>query len=136
MLLLGLVAVCALGAEVSDDRVRQYVEAGGTAEEKTNEAKDGVESRSGTATGRGGVADGARVKFTGDVDDEQISSRVITSDFGSYQPTPDFNNNQLDWRYNDFEEMTKFLRTTSSRYPNLTALYSIGKSVQGESPQT
>ncbi|XP_034239518.1 carboxypeptidase M isoform X3 [Thrips palmi] len=27
--------------------------------------------------------------------------------------------------------MTKYLRTTSSRYPNLTALYSIGKSVQG-----
>lgn len=37
----------------------------------------------------------------------------------------------LDFKYHDYEKMTKFLRQTSSRYPNLTALYSIGKSVQG-----
>lgn len=38
---------------------------------------------------------------------------------------------QLDFKYHDYDQLTKFLRTTSSRYPNLTALYSIGKSVQG-----
>jgi len=38
---------------------------------------------------------------------------------------------QLEFKYHDYDKMTKFLRTTSSRYPNLTALYSIGKSVQG-----
>uniref|UniRef100_A0A0A9Y9I8 Carboxypeptidase M n=2 Tax=Lygus hesperus TaxID=30085 RepID=A0A0A9Y9I8_LYGHE len=124
LLLLGLVAGCALGAELANDRVRHYVEGGGGA--------DDAESRSGVAEGRGSPApDASRVKFTGDVDDDQISSRVITSDFGSYQPSPEFSNSRLEWRYHDFEEMTKYLRTTSSRYPNLTALYSIGKSVQG-----
>ncbi len=38
---------------------------------------------------------------------------------------------QLDFKYHDYDKLTKYLRTTSSRYPNLTALYSIGKSVQG-----
>lgn len=38
---------------------------------------------------------------------------------------------QLEFKYHDYDKMTKFLRTTSSRFPNLTALYSIGKSVQG-----
>ncbi|GAB0096319.1 carboxypeptidase D [Sergentomyia squamirostris] len=37
----------------------------------------------------------------------------------------------LDFVYHNHEEMTRFLRATSARYPNLTALYSIGKSVQG-----
>lgn len=40
-------------------------------------------------------------------------------------------NYQLDFKYHDYDKMTKFLRTTSSKFPNLTALYSIGKSVQG-----
>lgn len=40
-------------------------------------------------------------------------------------------NYQLEFKYHDYDKMTKFLRTTSSRFPNLTALYSIGKSVQG-----
>lgn len=39
---------------------------------------------------------------------------------------------QLDFKYHDYDKLTKFLRTTSSKYPNLTALYSIGKSVQGK----
>jgi Zinc carboxypeptidase len=38
----------------------------------------------------------------------------------------------LDFVYHDHEEMTRFLRHTTARYPNLTALYSIGKSVQGK----
>ncbi|XP_067639261.1 carboxypeptidase D isoform X3 [Eurosta solidaginis] len=37
----------------------------------------------------------------------------------------------LDFVYHDHEDLTRFLRTTSARYPNLTALYSIGKSIQG-----
>ncbi|KNC28936.1 hypothetical protein FF38_02940 [Lucilia cuprina] len=38
----------------------------------------------------------------------------------------------LDFVYHNHEELTKFLRSTSARYPNLTALYSIGKSIQGK----
>lgn len=38
---------------------------------------------------------------------------------------------QLEYKYHDYDKLTKFLRTTSSKFPNLTALYSIGKSVQG-----
>lgn len=41
-------------------------------------------------------------------------------------------NYQLEFKYHDYDKMTKYLRTTSSRFPNLTALYSIGKSVQGK----
>ncbi|XP_021922622.1 carboxypeptidase D-like isoform X3 [Zootermopsis nevadensis] len=37
----------------------------------------------------------------------------------------------LDFKYHNYDKLTKFLRTTSSKFPNLTALYSIGKSVQG-----
>ncbi|XP_069703169.1 carboxypeptidase D isoform X3 [Periplaneta americana] len=37
----------------------------------------------------------------------------------------------LEFKYHNYEKLTKFLRTTSSKFPNLTALYSIGKSVQG-----
>lgn len=37
----------------------------------------------------------------------------------------------IDFKYHDYEKMTRFLRETSSRFPSLTALYSIGKSVQG-----
>jgi len=40
-------------------------------------------------------------------------------------------NYQLEFKYHDYDKMTKYLRTTSSKFPNLTALYSIGKSVQG-----
>jgi hypothetical protein len=39
----------------------------------------------------------------------------------------------LDFKYHNYDKLTKFLRTTSSKFPNLTALYSIGKSVQGKS---
>lgn len=46
---------------------------------------------------------------------------------GSYDPAE----TNLEFKYHNYEKLTKFLRTTSSRYPSLTALYSIGKSVQG-----
>ncbi|XP_060522719.1 carboxypeptidase M isoform X3 [Cylas formicarius] len=37
----------------------------------------------------------------------------------------------IEYRYHDFDRMTRFLRQTTARFPSLTALYSIGKSVQG-----
>ncbi|XP_065090058.1 carboxypeptidase D isoform X1 [Ochlerotatus camptorhynchus] len=37
----------------------------------------------------------------------------------------------LDFIYHNHDDMTRYLRATTARYPNLTALYSIGKSVQG-----
>ncbi|XP_019875798.2 carboxypeptidase M isoform X2 [Aethina tumida] len=40
-------------------------------------------------------------------------------------------NYNIGWNYHDFDAMTQFLRDTTRRYPSLTALYSIGKSVQG-----
>ncbi|XP_049952282.1 carboxypeptidase M isoform X1 [Schistocerca serialis cubense] len=36
----------------------------------------------------------------------------------------------LDFGYHNYDRMTKFLRMTSVKFPTLTALYSIGKSVQ------
>jgi len=38
---------------------------------------------------------------------------------------------KLSWQYHNYTSMTTFLRHVSTIYPNLTALYSIGKSVQG-----
>lgn len=37
----------------------------------------------------------------------------------------------IEYKYHDFEQMTEFLRQTTARFPSLTALYSIGKSVKG-----
>ncbi|XP_071445439.1 carboxypeptidase D-like isoform X2 [Hetaerina americana] len=37
----------------------------------------------------------------------------------------------IDFTYHNYDALTRFLRATSSRFPHLTALYSIGKSVQG-----
>lgn len=37
----------------------------------------------------------------------------------------------LDFGYHNYDRMTKYLRSTTGRFPRLTALYSIGKSVQG-----
>lgn len=41
-----------------------------------------------------------------------------------------FRGGSLDFKYHDHEEMTSFMRSVAATYPNLTALYSIGKSVQ------
>lgn len=38
---------------------------------------------------------------------------------------------KIDYKYHRFDQMTQFLRQTTARYPSLTALYSIGKSVKG-----
>lgn len=37
----------------------------------------------------------------------------------------------MDFTYHNYDQMSRLLRTTSRRYQNLTALYSIGKSVNG-----
>lgn len=37
----------------------------------------------------------------------------------------------IEFKYHNYEQMSRFLRTTSLRFQNLTALYSIGKSVKG-----
>ncbi|XP_045517527.1 carboxypeptidase D-like isoform X2 [Pieris brassicae] len=37
----------------------------------------------------------------------------------------------LEFSYHDHDQMTRYLRAVSTRHPSLTALYSIGKSVQG-----
>lgn len=41
---------------------------------------------------------------------------------------------ELEFNYHDHEQLTRYLRAISARYPALTALYSIGKSVQGKLP--
>ncbi|XP_075219947.1 carboxypeptidase D-like isoform X2 [Lycorma delicatula] len=46
----------------------------------------------------------------------------------AYAPLDDYS---LEFKYHNYDQMTKYLRMTSSRFPHLTALYSIGKSVQG-----
>lgn len=61
---------------------------------------------------------------------------AVDSAYGPHYSSQDLvqdQNYQLEFKYHDYDKMTKFLRTTSSRFPNLTALYSIGKSVQGTS---
>lgn len=77
-----------------------------------------------------------------DTDPSSLKNRVVSNylpNFSSqsnhYSASSDFIQDtqyQLDFKYHDYDKLTKFLRTTSSRYPNLTALYSIGKSVQGK----
>ncbi|XP_046965552.1 carboxypeptidase M isoform X3 [Vanessa cardui] len=73
---------------------------------------------------------------------------ILTGAFGQYPPGAAYgtegdvstnlseiesreNGPELEFKYHDHEEMTRYLRAISARYPALTALYSIGKSVQG-----
>ncbi|KAH8357464.1 hypothetical protein KR084_012060 [Drosophila pseudotakahashii] len=65
-------------------------------------------------------------------DQLQMQHHQMTAEPGLPEPRaymPDAQH--LDFVYHDHEELTRFLRATSARYPNLTALYSIGKSIQG-----
>lgn len=39
---------------------------------------------------------------------------------------------QLDFNYHNYEAMEKFLKNFTNSYPNLTNLYNIGQSRQGE----
>lgn len=83
-------------------------------------------------------------KIFAQVDDPDVpATRAVQYHPGSYSVDPSYQSQNihfspddgydLEFKYHDYNQLTKFLRTTSSRYPNLTALYSIGKSVQGNS---
>ncbi|XP_075157374.1 carboxypeptidase D isoform X5 [Haematobia irritans] len=64
----------------------------------------------------------------------QIPEQTNTIDLEAALPEPRAyipDSQYLDFVYHNHEELTRFLRATSARYPNLTALYSIGKSIQG-----
>lgn len=74
----------------------------------------------------------------------QLTSRITVdgAQLGqerNYQVAPSSYNLPVDqtepyditFNYHNYDKMTKFLRHTTSKYPSLTALYSIGKSVQG-----
>lgn len=80
----------------------------------------------------GGVAGSHQVASTaaGYAVDSSVYGGAGGTHYGSQDLILD-QNYQLDFKYHDYDKMTKFLRTTSSKFPNLTALYSIGKSVQG-----
>lgn len=81
------------------------------------------------------------VKVQPDSDSIVYGTEDVIAEQRNYQP-PGFGTNYnldnaqtdpytIDFKYHDYEKMTRFLRETSSRFPALTALYSIGKSVQG-----
>lgn len=38
----------------------------------------------------------------------------------------------LQYEYHNYDDLTSYLRNVNSMFPNITALYSIGKSVQGK----
>jgi hypothetical protein len=57
---------------------------------------------------------------------------VFSSGGGSAVGANAYPNYGVEFKYHKYDEMTNFLRTTSSTFPNLTALYSIGRSVQGK----
>lgn len=57
-----------------------------------------------------------------------VSSSISVSTAPIQPPAP----NPLDFSYHNYEDMTTWLKHFSASNPDLTALYSIGKSVQGE----
>lgn len=72
----------------------------------------------------------------------KISSRISVVDGASYVDDLSEQRNYqnldtnpepygIEFNYHNYDQLTKFLRTTTAKYPTLTALYSIGKSVQG-----
>ncbi|KAJ8959056.1 hypothetical protein NQ318_022312 [Aromia moschata] len=61
---------------------------------------------------------------------ESLSARAGAQQQRNYQDL-DAEPYNIEYKYHDFDKMTKFLRQTTTKYPSLTALYSIGKSVQG-----
>ncbi|XP_069173711.1 carboxypeptidase D isoform X5 [Procambarus clarkii] len=71
---------------------------------------------------------------------QYIRGQVVHDPPSSYQPQydPQYYDenlinpaNALDFEYHDYAKITDYLRSMSATYPNLTALYSIGKTVQG-----
>lgn len=80
-------------------------------------------------------------KYRQDAQDPEavVYSDDVIAEQRNYQPGLNSNFNLdlqsepygIEFKYHDFDQMTKFLRATSSKFPSLTALYSIGKSIQG-----
>ncbi|KAF2367487.1 Peptidase M14 carboxypeptidase A [Trinorchestia longiramus] len=66
-----------------------------------------------------GAADGLQQTYVHQYDPQYYDERLFES------------NGSLDFTYHNHKEMTSFLRSVAATYPNLTALYSIGKSAQG-----
>lgn len=64
-----------------------------------------------------------------------VSSQFPNKGDAPRQPHPRFlmyeDSYNIDFKYHNYEQMSRFLRATSLRFQNLTALYSIGKSVKG-----
>lgn len=59
-----------------------------------------------------------------------ISAVEVSTNYSEIEPR-DNGGPDLEFRYHDHDQLTRYLRAVSARYPALTALYSIGKSVQG-----
>lgn len=80
-------------------------------------------------------------KYRQDAQDQEaiVYSDDVIAEQRNYQPALNSNFNLevqsepygIEFKYHDYEQMTRFLRATSSKFPSLTALYSIGKSIQG-----
>ena len=64
------------------------------------------------------------------IDQEQIENDEFARNYNSRYSIYDEPYN-IEFQYHNYEQMSRFLRTTSLRFQNLTALYSIGKSVKG-----
>lgn len=59
--------------------------------------------------------------------DDDVPTDAQFTEQRNYQEEP----YGIEYNYHNFDQMTRFLRLTTSKFPTLTALYSIGKSVQG-----
>ncbi|XP_068913487.1 carboxypeptidase D isoform X2 [Tenebrio molitor] len=59
---------------------------------------------------------------------EQRNYQVAPAPYNLAEQSEPYN---IAFDYHNYDQMTRFLRATTSKYPSLTALYSIGKSVQG-----
>ncbi|XP_028171649.1 carboxypeptidase D isoform X2 [Ostrinia furnacalis] len=58
-----------------------------------------------------------------------LTTEELSTNLGEAEPRD--NGLDLEFRYHDHDQLTRYLRAVSAKYPALTALYSIGKSVQG-----
>lgn len=61
-------------------------------------------------------------------------ARAVRDGFGGgkfFSKQGPVNGPSLRFEYHNYDDMTSYLRNVNSMFPNITALYSIGKSVQG-----
>ena len=61
-----------------------------------------------------------------------VSSSMSVGAVGAVPHPPENPFKPLDFSYHNYDDMTAWLKAFSTSHPDLTALYSIGKSVQGE----